>query len=62
MEIWKIGNARISGKFEGWEVWKCGIKLENLRKIEKMKDDDRNEKGNIVDGNKCKTPQGYTME
>ena len=43
MKIWKKGNAKMSGKLGGWEVWKCGIKLENVRKIGKMKDDNRNE-------------------
>ena len=60
MKIWKKGNAKIKRKLEGWDVWKSGIKLENIRKIGKVKDDDRNKRENIVGGNKCKNPQGYT--
>ena len=34
----------------------------DVRKIGKMKNDNRNKRGSIVGGNKCKNPQGYTME
>ena len=52
MGIWDIRNAKISGKFEGWEVFKYGIKLENERKIGKMGNDNKNKRGNIVEGDK----------
>ena len=50
MEILKIRNEKTSGKFEGREVWRCGMK------------NNRNKMGNIVGGTKCKSLQGYTME
>ena len=55
----------MSGKLEGWEVWKWGIQLKNVRKIGKMKDDNRNKRGNIAGRGgrvKSKNPRGYTME
>ena len=55
-------------KLQGWKVWKCEIKLENVTKIRKMKDDNRNKRGNIGGGGGgggwggCKNPKGYTKE
>ena len=41
-KIWKILNPKMSEKLKGWKLWKCVLKLENVKKIEKMKDDNRN--------------------
>ena len=59
--IWKKGNTKISGKFEEWKVQKCGMKFENVRKIRKMKNDNRNKRGNTLGGDKCKNPQKSTI-
>ena len=48
------------------ENWKHGkfVKCEigNIENLENVNKDNRNKRGSIVGGDKCKNPKGYTLE